>query len=522
MQVSRAPPPGADHGTGGSEAAAGDDDRVGRPAARGEAVGARVVSDPDVPAAGGRRAGHPDVPAQVHQDAAAGLRRDALRGAVRGQGLGGGTEIEHHAVRDPGGLPQRIEVHGLPARGGCHGDPGRPGAPADLRIVPVVAEPDQGLAAGRVHVAVRGPGGGQRDGQGLGEQRADRDRAAGGPVEPGQLGIGPEPGAGGVDGGQLGGQHGRGGVAGARIGDQHRRCGTQRRKGHPSRAGVVPGRGDNGPGRPGSGRGRPGAGPGRERGNFVRARPITAGLQRTAGLQPAAGQDVGHLRVPHPPPVDPLEMVWTGLGAGAGAGGALGGASVGDGGGALGWAAAGGGGALGGALWAFFFLAAARCVCVGLGLGLGVWVGEAAGDGLTAVWLLAVWAGALRANRTAKAAAAMALSWVVRQVSLDRRRRPSVRLLPPGSSRRRVGSPGGEIPGWDVLLPGHSWSGRCGGYLSRMGRHCTGSQVKSPPRMAQDTFRRRWPGRPGPHSGPPGRPSAGRMPSRLSSCGTCR
>ena len=156
-------------------------------------------------------------------------------------------------------------------------------------------------------------------------------------------------------------------------------------------------------------------------------------------------------------------MVWTGLGAGAGAGGALGGASVGDGGGALGWAAAGGGGALGDALWAFFFLAAARCVCVGLGLGLGVWVGEAAGDGLTAVWLLAVWAGAPRANRTAKAAAAIALSWVVRQVSFDRRRRPSARLLPPGSSSRRAGSPGGEIPGRDMLWPGHSWSGWCGG-----------------------------------------------------------
>lgn len=45
-------------------------------------------------------------------------------------------------------------------------------------------------------------------------------------------------------------------------------------------------------------------------------------------------------------------------------------------------------------------------------------------EGVVAVWLLAVWTGALRANKTAKAAAATALSWVVRQVSLDRRRRP--------------------------------------------------------------------------------------------------
>ena len=141
-------------------------------------------------------------------------------------------------------------------------------------------------------------------------------------------------------------------------------------------------------------------------------------------------------------------MVWTGLGAGAGAGGALGGARVGDGGGALGWAAAGDAGALAGALWSFFFLAAARCVCVGVGLG--VCAGEAAGDGLTAVWLLAVWAGALRANRTAKAAAVIALSWVVRQVSLDRRRRPSV------AAAARVVQAQGGITGRRNLGPGRA------------------------------------------------------------------
>jgi hypothetical protein len=145
-------------------------------------------------------------------------------------------------------------------------------------------------------------------------------------------------------------------------------------------------------------------------------------------------------------------VLCTGLGAGAGAGGVLGGARVGEGGGALaGWAAADDGGVLGGALCRFGFLAA-RCVCVGVGVGLAV--GEAAVDGLTVVWLLAVWAGALRANRTANAAAAIALSWVVRQVSRERRRRPSARLPPagPGSlrssagpSKRRVGSPGGGI-----------------------------------------------------------------------------
>jgi len=145
-------------------------------------------------------------------------------------------------------------------------------------------------------------------------------------------------------------------------------------------------------------------------------------------------------------------VLCTGLGAGAGAGGVLGGARVGDGGGVLGWVEAGDGGALAAALWCFGFLAVARWMCVGVGLG----VGEAAGDGLTVVWLLAVCAGAVRANRTAKAAAVIALSWVVRQVSLERRRRPWARLLPAGSSRRRVGSPGGSISGRDGPKPGHS------------------------------------------------------------------
>jgi hypothetical protein len=117
-------------------------------------------------------------------------------------------------------------------------------------------------------------------------------------------------------------------------------------------------------------------------------------------------------------------VLCTGLGAGAGAGGVLGGASVGEGGALLGWAAAGDCGVLTGVLCAFGFLAAARCVCVGVGVGMGMAVRATAVDGLTAVWLLAVWAGALRANRTANAAAAIALSWVARQDSRERRRRP--------------------------------------------------------------------------------------------------
>ena len=63
-------------------------------------------------------------------------------------------------------------------------------------------------------------------------------------------------------------------------------------------------------------------------------------------------------RPPHPPPVDPLDVLCTGLGAGAGAGGVLGGARVGDGGGAAaGCVAAGDACVLAGDLWALCFLA---------------------------------------------------------------------------------------------------------------------------------------------------------------------
>ena len=143
-------------------------------------------------------------------------------------------------------------------------------------------------------------------------------------------------------------------------------------------------------------------------------------------------------------------MLCTGLGAGAGAGGVLGGARVGDGGGAAaGWVAAGDACALGGALRALCFLAACVCVAVGVGVAVGV----AAADGLTTVWLLAVCAGALRAKRTAKAAAAIALSWVVRQVSRESRRRPWD-LLPPAGSRPLETQ--GGIAGRGYLRPGRA------------------------------------------------------------------
>jgi hypothetical protein len=55
--------------------------------------------------------------------------------------------------------------------------------PAGQGEVPVVAEPDQALPAGGIHVTVGEFGRVQRDGQRVREQRADRDRAAAGVVD---------------------------------------------------------------------------------------------------------------------------------------------------------------------------------------------------------------------------------------------------------------------------------------------------------------------------------------------------
>jgi hypothetical protein len=48
------------------------------------------------------------------------------------------------------------------------------------------------------------------------------------------------------------------------------------------------------------------------------------------------------------------------------------------------------------------------------------------------------WAGAVRANKVAMPTAATALSWVVRQVSFDRRRSPTARVSPGNSSVKPV------------------------------------------------------------------------------------
>jgi hypothetical protein len=140
---------------------------------------------------------------------------------------------------------------------------------------------------------------------------------------------------------------------------------------------------------------------------------------------------------------DPLDVLCTGLGAGAGAGGVAGGASVGGGAGALlGFGA--GTAARGCAVGAtppvvapavappvvMPALAAWPVLLTGLGVALVAEKGEWAG--CTGAWLLAEWVGAVRANRIAKAAAASALSWALRQVRRERRRRPLSRSVAAG------------------------------------------------------------------------------------------
>jgi len=101
--------------------------------------------------------------------------------------------------------------------------------------VSVVAEPDQALPAGGVHVSTGELGRVQGGGQRVREEPADRDRAAPGVADPPQLGIAAEPRAGRVDRGQLRGQlRGQHVVRRdqrVRVGDQQGREGTQRREG---------------------------------------------------------------------------------------------------------------------------------------------------------------------------------------------------------------------------------------------------------------------------------------------------
>jgi hypothetical protein len=134
-------------------------------------------------------------------------------------------------------------------------------------------------------------------------------------------------------------------------------------------------------------------------------------------------------------------VLCTALGDGAGAGAVVGGASVGGGaaallgftaGAAAGWAGACAGDRVGAALAVAAFLAGLCVLLAGLGVTV-AWAedcepADCEPADFAPVWLLVACVGAVRANRIANAAAATALSWVVRQVSRERRRRPPSRV----------------------------------------------------------------------------------------------
>src|SRR5262249_42200992 len=164
------------------------------------------------PTLGGRPRGPADPPPEADQAPRAGLGGNNLRAAVRGPGLGRRPKVQLRAVRELHQPPPAVEMHVAPAGYAArpHGPRSRVQA-AGLRLrglqereVAVVADPRQRLPASRVDVAVGEPGRAQRRLDQLSEQLADAGDRAGGRVEPGELGVRPEPAAGQIDGRQLG------------------------------------------------------------------------------------------------------------------------------------------------------------------------------------------------------------------------------------------------------------------------------------------------------------------------------
>ena len=187
------------------------------------------VLHPDPPAAVWWLTGDRDVPAQAHQHSAAQRAGQPGGRAVRGPRLGGGAEVQAH----PGGQGEQparlVEAHLAPAGRGPHGQPDRRPVGRHQREVAVVADGGEGIADGRIDVAVGQLGRAQRDRHRLGEQRAELHRPglAFGSQEH-QLGVGPEPAAGGVHGGEIRRQQAAAVAELGRVGDQQPDLGAQR------------------------------------------------------------------------------------------------------------------------------------------------------------------------------------------------------------------------------------------------------------------------------------------------------
>ena len=188
-----------------------------------------VVGDPDRPAGGGRRARDGDVAAEVDEHARAlGCRGRPPR--PRGRQPAPSRWRRGRGSRRAGirTTPRASSTDTALQPATRRGDePGRP--VADGREVAVVAGEDERLPDRGIDDPVGQRGGAQRDRERLEQPRPDADRTAGTGVEAGELGIGAEPAAGEVDGGQLRLDRAARRRQRVRIGDDEARLGARAR-----------------------------------------------------------------------------------------------------------------------------------------------------------------------------------------------------------------------------------------------------------------------------------------------------
>jgi hypothetical protein len=202
---------------------------------RGRRVG--LSSDTNGPAVHGGRAGDGDVATEAHQRAGADDSRHPRCGAVGGQRLRGGAEVEPDATRNTNGPVSCIELD-VRVSGDRAKRSGRWSRPGLHRVeVRVIAERGEGVADGGVDGAPGARRRGDRNLEGQVQQSTDADWPTGPVVYPLELGVVSEAATGRVDGLELCGQLPLGGVCRTRVLDDdgggrpdgaHRPCGQSR------------------------------------------------------------------------------------------------------------------------------------------------------------------------------------------------------------------------------------------------------------------------------------------------------
>ncbi len=183
----------------------------------------RVDGDGDGPAAERARTGHGHVPAHAHQRTRSGRRSDAPGSAVGGEGLGRGAQVEVDSGWESD-RPVSVVVLDIPPPG-CARRRCVERRPDRWHVgeVSVVSEFLDSKSDGGVHGTLGALGHFQGHDDGLVEKRTHLDRSAL-RVQAPNLGIGPEPATGSVDGLQLLAQDGLGLRQGAVVidGQGHR------------------------------------------------------------------------------------------------------------------------------------------------------------------------------------------------------------------------------------------------------------------------------------------------------------